>query len=153
MVPHASVVAVVRAVLSEPWQLTKLVDDINENTGGLLKLSQAARWTGYGFVAIGGAVGAYGEWNESHGNIAKTAAVGVADTGANLAGGVVGNATATATTSLIAGLAGGAEDGALIGSLAGPEGTVVGTLVGAAVGAAFAFGASDVATSIINSWF
>jgi RHS repeat-associated protein len=147
--------------MSEPWQQEQLARSLPRWSADQAEsLAEAGPWVrgaGIGLSVVGGGISAYGEWNSTNGNVAKTVAVGVADTGVNLGAGVGGAVFGEAAVGMATGLAGsllgGTEMGAAIGTmLGGPVGTVVGGLVGAAVGAALAVGVSNVVNNVIN-WF
>jgi RHS repeat-associated protein len=140
-----------RAMTAEAYD--RFITSIPKQGWNLAKASPYVDAASKGLSVLGGGIQAYGEWNSTNGNVAKTVAVGVADTGVNLGASVVGEAAGTAAVGFAAGVLSGTEWGATIGTaLGGPVGTIVGGVVGALAGAAIAYGAGSVVNKII-SWF
>jgi hypothetical protein len=113
-------------------------------SSSLLTASKALTRTGWGLAGAGGLVSAYGEYNSTNGDWGRTAAVGVTDTGINVAAGYAG----TALGGIAADALMGTEIGAAIG---GPAGLVVGAAVGAIAGAAISYFGDNVANDTINA--
>ena len=113
-------------------------------SSGLLQASKGLTRTGWGLAGVGGLVSAYGEYNSTNGDWGRTAAVGVTDTGINVAAGYAG----TALGGIAADALMGTEIGAAIG---GPAGLVVGAAVGAIAGAAISYFGDNVANDTINA--
>ncbi|HEX3963173.1 MAG TPA: RHS repeat-associated core domain-containing protein [Trebonia sp.] len=129
----------------------RLITATRENTGELMNPGYLGR-IGNGLNILGGAVSAYGEYNETNGNWTKTLGVGGSVTAVNYGAGVIGADVATGATGVLAGLAAGAEEGSMLGALGGPGGVVVGALAGAVVGGILGWAGGGAVGSLFNGW-
>jgi hypothetical protein len=139
----------------QPDVFDRFVTSIPSKAQALVKAGRITTGVSVGLSVLGGGIQAYGEWNSSHGDWAKTVAVGGADTGINIGASLIGNAAGPAIvaggTSVVTGLLSGTEMGAEIGTvMGGPVGTIAGAIVGAAVGAGLAYLGGNVVNDIIN---
>jgi RHS repeat-associated protein len=121
----------------------RLLSGVLTKSSSAVSAGKGVTVAGYGLSVVGGGVAAYGEYNSSHGDVARTAAVGVTDTGINVSAGMAGTA--------IGGIATDAILGTEIGATFGPAGMVVGAAAGVIAGAAIAYFGDDVANEAINA--
>ena len=91
---------------------------------------------------VGGGIAAYGEYNATNGNMAKTVTVGVGDSAIGIGAGVLGSVAGAAIA--------GTEFGAAIGSVIPGGGTVVGAVAGAVIGGVVGLVASNAFNDIVN---
>ncbi len=122
--------------------LNKFIDESTEN---LVSGGRVLRWGGVGLTVAGGASAAYGEFSQSHGNVAKTVTVGVGDTAIGFLAGAAGSVAAGALM--------GTEYGAAIGTLIPipGAGTAVGAVAGAVIGGAIGLASSNLFNDAVNS--
>lgn len=126
-----------------PEAADRLLSGVLTKSSSAVSAGKGVTVAGYGLSVVGGGVAAYGEYNSSHGDVVRTAAVGVTDTGINVSAGMAGTA--------IGGIATDAILGTEIGATFGPGGMVVGAAAGVIAGAAIAYFGDDVANEAINS--
>jgi RHS repeat-associated protein len=129
------------------WLLKKRVGElnnvINERSEEIVSGGRVLRWGGVGLTVAGGAIAAYGEYNQSNGNVAKTVTVGAGDTAIGFLAGAAG--------SMAAGALMGTEWGAAIGTFVPVGGTAVGAVAGAVIGGVIGLASSNVFNDAVNS--
>jgi hypothetical protein len=106
--------------------------------GELTAGGKVVKYGGIGLSFVGGAIGAYGEYNQTNGNVAKTVTVGIGDTAIGVGAGVVGTYA-------------GAAIGGLVGSVIPVGGTIIGAAAGAAIGGFVGLAASNAFNDAVNS--